>query len=338
MNIKLKNTGGFSHFEIILTIVVIGVISGAGLFVYNMNHNKSKADSLSTDSDVTPSITTDGSTVDNSEPVPMPESSKNTFRKAPKPNGPPPEESQSLPSSARMARKSSTIRPTIETLYSPNWAGYVVDATNSNDRFTFVSGNVVVPRIICDGTVKNLYIWVGLDGYTNNSVEQVGMWAYCPKGSKTPQYGTWWEMWPYNLSQNLSLKIKPGDNLYMEVKVVPGKYIFTLKNQSTRKYVSYSTRCLNNKCERVNAEWIIERPGYARTDAYFVIPPYTKTMFTNMKLNIAGREPAALKDFESQYNVNPVLMTDGGSKYLTTVSNPYDDQSSSFASRFLYGK
>lgn len=38
------NSKGFSHFELGLLIVVIAVIAGVGMFVYNKNNNKSKAD------------------------------------------------------------------------------------------------------------------------------------------------------------------------------------------------------------------------------------------------------------------------------------------------------
>lgn len=40
-----KNNNGFSHFELILSIIVIAVIASVGFFVYNKNNNKSKADS-----------------------------------------------------------------------------------------------------------------------------------------------------------------------------------------------------------------------------------------------------------------------------------------------------
>jgi hypothetical protein len=54
--------------------------------------------------------------------------------------------------------------------------------------------------------------WVGLDGYSSSSVEQLGADSDC-KG-KTPSYYAWWEMFP-NPSQVLSSSypVHPGDQM-----------------------------------------------------------------------------------------------------------------------------
>ena len=41
-----KNNNGFSHFELVLLVVVVAIIASVGFFVYNKNNNKSKADSV----------------------------------------------------------------------------------------------------------------------------------------------------------------------------------------------------------------------------------------------------------------------------------------------------
>ena len=41
-----KKNNGFSHFELVLLVVVVAIIASVGFFVYNKNNNKSKADSV----------------------------------------------------------------------------------------------------------------------------------------------------------------------------------------------------------------------------------------------------------------------------------------------------
>src|SRR6478752_7651051 len=60
---------------------------------------------------------------------------------------------------------------------STNWAGYAVQTdmtTPQSNAVTDVKGTWIVPGVICDK--KNTYssAWVGIDGYSDGSVEQIG--------------------------------------------------------------------------------------------------------------------------------------------------------------------
>jgi hypothetical protein len=52
--------------------------------------------------------------------------------------------------------------------------------------------------------------WVGLDGWWDDTVEQGGTSARCVNG--TPQYATWWEMYPTNAIQTV-FSINAGDSI-----------------------------------------------------------------------------------------------------------------------------
>lgn len=60
---------------------------------------------------------------------------------------------------------------------SENWSGYAAVAAK---KFTFVHSTFVEPKITCPG-VKNQWTsnWVGLDGFTDQTVEQDGTFAMC---------------------------------------------------------------------------------------------------------------------------------------------------------------
>ena len=93
---------------------------------------------------------------------------------------------------------------------SANWAGYA----DTNDTFNSVASSWTEPTVNCansnsglDGilglsTLDGLLggpgaasaFWVGLDGYTSTSVEQLGTDSDCDSG--TPSYYAWYEMYP----------------------------------------------------------------------------------------------------------------------------------------------
>jgi len=112
---------------------------------------------------------------------------------------------------------------------STNWSGYAVQAPS---RFTSVSGSWVEPTATCSGTTTRRHgrggrggggsqtfasFWAGIDGYSSNSVEQLGTDSDCNGG--TPSYYAWYELFPAG-SINLSTSqfpVRPGDTLSASV-------------------------------------------------------------------------------------------------------------------------
>ena len=71
-----------------------------------------------------------------------------------------------------------------DNVQSSNWSGYAVSSTTP---FTDVVGSWVEPTATCAprSTTYGSF-WVGLDGYSSNSVEQLGTDSDCSRG--TPVY------------------------------------------------------------------------------------------------------------------------------------------------------
>src|SRR5712691_10903633 len=61
--------------------------------------------------------------------------------------------------------------------------------------------------------------WVGLDGYSSNSVEQTGSEVDCSGSS--PRYYAWYEMYP-NPSVSYSNTVRPGDHFNASVTYTGG--------------------------------------------------------------------------------------------------------------------
>jgi hypothetical protein len=78
---------------------------------------------------------------------------------------------------------------------SSNWAGYA--AAGAAGRFTSVSASWTQPTATCSTGSQYAAFWVGLDGYTSQTVEQIGTEADCSgPNPATPQYYTWYEVYP----------------------------------------------------------------------------------------------------------------------------------------------
>lgn len=223
------------------------------------------------------------------------------------------------------SNNASTAQAKLKHKFSPNWSGYVV---SGSEPLNHVSGYVRVPNVKCTGQESQIFIWVGFDGWNVNTVEQVGISAYCAPGQYRAIYGTWWEMWPHNLSQPLSLAIKPNDKIYMEAKYISGHFEFKLKNVTTKKMIKKSSSCLNSSCQRVEAEWVIERPGFARpskNNRYYDLANYNKTKIYGTKVGSAEVKPSTPSSFvQNTYTTTlfPVYMVNGNKKILSSVQNP----------------
>ena len=89
-------------------------------------------------------------------------------------------------------------RLTPSTVTSTNWSGYAVTAPKG--AVTDVVGSWVVPSIQSPAGSKSAGIirsWVGIDGYSSSTVEQIGTDSDIVNG--VPQYFAWYEFYPNDL-------------------------------------------------------------------------------------------------------------------------------------------
>lgn len=93
------------------------------------------------------------------------------------------------------------------TSTSTNWSGYAVDGTDA----TQVIGTWTEPAVTC-GATENSWssLWVGIDGDTSNTVEQIGTDSDCDSG--TPTYYAWYELY-LKSEVNLAMTVSPGDSM-----------------------------------------------------------------------------------------------------------------------------
>jgi hypothetical protein len=137
---------------------------------------------------------------------------------------------------------------------STNWSGYA--ATGANGHFTSVSASWTEPTATCNGT-KYAAFWVGLDGFTSESVEQTGTDSDC--SGRTPQYYGWYEMYPA-APVNYTNTVHAGDHFTASV-TFSGTKTYTLVLSDTTQGWTKTTTKSESGLDRSSAEVITEAPS-----------------------------------------------------------------------------
>jgi hypothetical protein len=139
-----------------------------------------------------------------------------------------------------------------------NWSGYA-DSSATPNTFTAVSAKWRQPGTVCSPEQELTAYWVGLDGYSNETVEQDGTLAYCFEG--VAYYYTWWEMYPGE-SVTVGSTVQPGDVIAASVKRSGTSYKLSLTDFNNPAN-SFSTVQSCTTCQNESAEWIAERPAFS---------------------------------------------------------------------------
>lgn len=142
---------------------------------------------------------------------------------------------------------------------STNWSGYA-DETNlttpANGAVSDVKGTWIVP-FVSGTTTAYSAAWVGIDGYSSPSVEQIGTSQDTSK--KGTHYYAWFEMYPAPSYTIAGFAVRPGDLISAEVRYVdPNQYVLSINNATTGQ--SFST-VKTGSANRSSAEWIMEAPS-----------------------------------------------------------------------------
>jgi Peptidase A4 family len=208
---------------------------------------------------------------------------------------------------------------------SYNWSGYASPSTQPQ-VYTAVSASWTVPRLDCTREQELSAIWVGLDGYTTQTVEQDGVLAYCFEGQ--PSYYTWWEMYPGALTV-VGSTVQPGDQISASVNRTGSDYTLSVTD-STNPANSFTTsqQCAPSTCLNESAEWIVERPSFSIGIA--PLAQTTNTVFTDGSVTASGRT----SNIAASPDVTSITMVDATDTYpLDNISGLF--AGSGFAAHWL---
>lgn len=171
-------------------------------------------------------------------------------------------------------------------LESGNWSGYANDDSHGN-TYRQVSGVWTEPAISCPTDELQLAaFWVGIDGFTSDSVEQDGTLAECYEGSA--YYYTWWEMYPSNDIQTVGETVRPGDKIVASVIKQGTSYRLRVTDYRTSgNNIDTTQTCGSTTCVDSSAEWIGEAPSGSRGE--LPLAHFTTWSLTGASVSSGGK-------------------------------------------------
>jgi Peptidase A4 family len=174
---------------------------------------------------------------------------------------------------ARWHPTNHAIGTGLKKVGSTNWSGYA----DTGSGFSSVVGSWKQPTVKgCSATGKETVevFWVGLDGFSDGTVEQDGTGVACGKGIGAEVYFSWWEMFPSNSIQVVSEAVKPGDKITSSVTRSGTKYTLKLSDSkhSSAGFTEHET-CSASTCDNASAEWIAERAAFESSTGKITLSP-----------------------------------------------------------------
>jgi hypothetical protein len=151
-----------------------------------------------------------------------------------------------------------TATPVAST--STNWSGYAVDAPSN--AVSYVIGTWKVPAVTGTSTAY-ASVWVGIDGSTSNTVEQLGTDSVIYNGQ--PVYSAWYEMYPkgsvtiQTTNSGTNMVITPGDSITASVTYDGNQFLLQMTDTSRNEVFSIAQSM--KRVARSSAEWIVEAPS-----------------------------------------------------------------------------
>ena len=148
------------------------------------------------------------------------------------------------------------------TVSSQNWSGYAVTA-RSGQTIGRIQALLTIPDVNCARSTLGssghavFSDWVGLDGFTTTTVEQVGVGADCASTTGAATYFAFYEMFP-NPGVTFT-GVSPGDAIVVIVQRVSTGWSLLLQDRTNGASISTVQRCPSGStCRDANGEVITE--------------------------------------------------------------------------------
>jgi hypothetical protein len=169
---------------------------------------------------------------------------------------------------------------------STNWSGYAIVTARS--IVTCVEAEWVQPTVKCHGTSHtSVSIWVGLGGFNQGRLEQIGTAIDCVGGSSLDY--SWHESLPKERHEiDTPVSVDSGDRIWAQVRWVSGStYQLSLANLTSAD--GFTVKDTNGALRRTEAEWIAEAPtSCAQTCRVLKMPNWGKVTFDHIVATVAG--------------------------------------------------
>jgi hypothetical protein len=229
-----------------------------------------------------------------------------------------------FPRRPRLEELENRLVPSALATTSTNWSGYAVTA--GRGAVTAVSGSWVVPTVSGSGTSYSSD-WVGIDGFSSPTVEQIGTDSDLSGGA--PQYYAWYEMYPSG-SVEIPLAIHAGDTITASVAYGASGFTLSISDATTGK--SFTTTKTASGAQRSSAEWVVEAPS--SFSGILPLADFGKVTFTGAQATING-STGAIDSFtasgEQVYSINMESRSGATEDTTSALTDSGSPTASSFA-------
>ena len=192
---------------------------------------------------------------------------------------------------------------------SSNWSGYAANGS----KYSSVSANWTQPTAKCSSGTQYAAFWVGLDGYSSDSVEQTGSDSDCDAGS--PDYYGWYEMYPAD-PVYYNNPVSPGDSMSASVTVSGDAYTLVLTDH-TRDWTQ-TQHITESGLSDSSAEAIVEAPCCTASGGPLPLADFGTIPFSSVTVD---GSPI------SDSNPTEIIMVDNQGRDKDTISSSTDGNS-----------
>jgi hypothetical protein len=197
-------------------------------------------------------------------------------------------------------------------------------ANPQSNSVTGVEGSWNVSAVECSSSSRDYSsaFWVGIDGISSRSVEQIGTDSDCYHG--TPAYYAWYEMYP-NGSVDLNMALYPGDKINAKIEYLGGsEFRLSLADVSTGE--SFSVIEYGSDVARSSAEWIAEAPVSTNNNRVLPLPQFGNVDFNSAYVTVNGvmgpingssweYVPIVMENTRGIMKATPTGLIDGGTAF-----------------------
>jgi hypothetical protein len=153
------------------------------------------------------------------------------------------------------------------------WSGYAVTGSGP---YISITGRWNIPTMNCANGPGDASPWIGIDGWSNDTVEQIGIDLDCRHG--TPSYHPWVEMYP-GPSDYFKETVHAGDTLTASVRVSGSSWVLSETDLNTGWTKTFDE---TSSDQLASAEAIIEDVGNGGAPP---VPDFNTVSFSKITVN-----------------------------------------------------
>jgi hypothetical protein len=211
--------------------------------------------------------------------------------------------------------------PQSQAIVSSTWSGYVVtpDSRSLDSQVVGINASWTVPRLRVASTDTFSATWIGIGGFSEKTLIQVGTEQDSVNGQE--YYSAWYELVPDEAVRITDTSVSAGDVITASISLVnldTNEWAINIYDV-TKGQGFYQTFVYNSS--RLSAEWVVERPTV--NDEVTLLANFGNLTFTDAYVKI-GDNVGRIGNF----SYSKVEMTNSASALLTSVTSIGADASS----------